>query len=166
MQEVVLMTNPAFTVDNDKIEVVLTRVVDASRESIWQACTDVNQIAHWWGPRRVRTTINQWEPRAGGKWRILHVAPDNSEHWFNGEYREVNRPHRLVRTFIYERRPCDVIRETLLLNEVACDKTMVTNISDFPSVTSLNTMINDGMQQGAIESFDRLAELVEQFALV
>jgi len=160
------MAEPAFMIDTNKIEVILTKVVEAPRESVWQAYTDADQVAMWWGPRRARTTIDEFDTRIGGKWRIRHVTSDNGEHWFAGEYREVNKPNRLVRTFTYEGRPCDVIPETVLLNEVAGDKTMVTNISTFPSIISLNSMINDGMKQGAIESFDRLAKLVEQCALV
>jgi uncharacterized protein YndB with AHSA1/START domain len=38
-------------------EIVLTRVFDAPRKMVWEAWTDLKQVALLWGPRGFSTTI-------------------------------------------------------------------------------------------------------------
>ena len=40
-------------------EIVITRVVDAPRERVFEAMTDPKQVVRWWGPRGFTTTIER-----------------------------------------------------------------------------------------------------------
>jgi len=82
--------------------VVMRRTFDAPRALVWKACTEPEQVARWWGPRRYENTVLEMDVRPGGRWRIEQRGPDGRVHRFKGVYHEVVMPERLVNTFIYE----------------------------------------------------------------
>ena len=59
----------------DDREIVITRVVEAPRELVWEAMTDPRQVVHWWGPQGFTTTIERMEVRPGGVWRHVMHGP-------------------------------------------------------------------------------------------
>ena len=46
-------------------EIVISRVIDAPRELVFDAFTDREHIAEWWGPNGFTTTIHAMEVRPG-----------------------------------------------------------------------------------------------------
>jgi uncharacterized protein YndB with AHSA1/START domain len=139
----------------------MTRVFDAPRELVFQAHTDSQHVPHWWGPRRFTTTVVTMDVRPGGAWRFVHRDPEGNEYGFRGEYREVVPPERLVYTFEFEGMPGHILVETITFEEHD-GKTTVTSTSLFDSIEDRDGMLESGMESGAIESWDRLAELLER----
>ena len=77
-------------------EIVLTRVFDAPRELVFQAYTQPEHLAKWYGPDGFTITSFEDDCRVGGWWRFMMHGPDGKD-WPNRiEYREVVRPERLV----------------------------------------------------------------------
>jgi len=144
--------------------IVITRSFDAPRELVFKALTDPKLIPQWWGPRYLTTTIDKMELRPGGIWRFVQRAPDGSRHAFHGVYHAIVQPERLVQTFEYEGAPGHVALETATLAEVD-GKTQWTSLSVFQSVEDRDGMVQSGMEQGVIETNDRLAELLAKLAL-
>jgi uncharacterized protein YndB with AHSA1/START domain len=155
------MLTTEFTVNKQKLEVELQRVFNAPIDAVWDAHVKPELVAKWWGPRFLETHVESLDVEVGGKWRILHKEPSGKEHWFHGEYKEVKKPSKIVRTFIYEPVPDQVMSETVLFEETSDGMTRLTIISTFPSQEALDSMVNSGMEFGARDSVDRLAELVE-----
>lgn len=155
------MNKAEVKINEDKLEVVISRVFDAPRERVWQAQTNPDLVSRWWGPKDYEMIVEKLEARVGGKWRILHVDLQGKEHWFNGEYKELIELEKIVRTFVYEPYPSDIMEESVLVEEVEGNKTKLTTVSRFPSLDALKGMVGSGMEQGATESLERLAELVE-----
>jgi uncharacterized protein YndB with AHSA1/START domain len=60
--------------------IVVSRVVNAPRELVWQAMTEPAHIVHWWGPRGFTTTIGEMDVRLGGAWRHIMRGPDGTEY--------------------------------------------------------------------------------------
>ena len=85
-----------LTLPSDR-EIVMTRLFDAPRELVFKAYTDPAMVPHWWGQRGATTTVDKMDVRPGGAWRFVQRGPDGSEFAFNGEYREIVPPERLVR---------------------------------------------------------------------
>jgi uncharacterized protein YndB with AHSA1/START domain len=141
-------------------EIVMTRVFDAPRELVFKAYTDSTLIPQWWGPRGFTTTVDQMDVRPGGVWRFVQRGPDGSEYAFNGVYREIAPPQRIVSTFEFEGMPGHVSVETLTLEEHT-GKTKVTSTSLFQTVEDRDGMLQSGMEAGAAETYDRFAELLE-----
>jgi uncharacterized protein YndB with AHSA1/START domain len=82
-------------------EVTITRIFDAPRELVWKAWTDPEQFAKWFGsaPYSTPASTVSMDVRPGGAWRATMVsAEDGSEIPFQGTYREVVEPERLVLT--------------------------------------------------------------------
>lgn len=149
-----------YTTPSDR-EIGMTRVFNAPRELVYQAYTDPNHVPHWWGPRRMTTTVNTMDVRPSGAWRVVQRDPEGNEYGFRGEYREVVPPERLVYTFEFEGMPGHILVETVTFEEQD-GKTTVTSTALFDSVEGRDGMLESGMESGAIESWDRLEELLER----
>lgn len=87
-------TSPAT--DSADREIVLTRVLDAPRELVWDAWTDPHQVVQWWGPRGFTTTIHEMDVRPGGIWRHTMHGPDGTDHVNKSTFLEVVKPERIV----------------------------------------------------------------------
>jgi uncharacterized protein YndB with AHSA1/START domain len=83
-------------------ELVITRVFDAPRHLVFQAWTEPDRVARWWGPQGFVTTYCDMDIRQGGTFRVCMRSPEGAEHWKQGVYREVVAPERLVFTFAWE----------------------------------------------------------------
>jgi uncharacterized protein YndB with AHSA1/START domain len=87
--------NPTATLKENNIKLQLTRVFDAPRELVFQAWTDANQFAQWFGAAACGGSSLQSvkvDARTGGKY-----------HTTVGVYREVKPPERLVFTWQFEK---------------------------------------------------------------
>jgi len=142
-----------------KQEIIMKRIYDAPREHVFGAYIDPALIPQWWGPRRYATIVDKLDARPGGLWRFLNRDADGTEYAFHGVYHEVKAPERLVSTFEFEGTPGQVSLETLTLEEIG-GRTVLTNVSVFPSVADRDAMLQGGMEEGASETMDRLAELL------
>jgi uncharacterized protein YndB with AHSA1/START domain len=156
------MTKMQFTVDKEKLETRMERVFDAPREKIWDAHKDPKKIERWWGPRKYETVIETLDFRTGGKWKFINKAA-GEEYVFYGEFLEIKEPEKITWTFTYAPYPDSVVTETLTFTELPDGRTKMNDISSYPSLQALEGMMDgDGMQEGASETWDRLAELVEK----
>ncbi|HEY7400567.1 MAG TPA: SRPBCC family protein [Actinomycetota bacterium] len=148
------------TTPSDK-EIVMTRVFDAPRDLVFEAHTSCEHMSKWWGPRKYEISSCDIDFREGGKYRIVQRAPDGGEHAFRGEFREIVRPERIVWTFEYEPMAGHISVDTLTLEEHD-GKTTLTATSVFDSVEDRDGMLNSGMESGAVETWDRLDEYLEE----
>jgi uncharacterized protein YndB with AHSA1/START domain len=138
-------------------EIAMTRVFDAPRDLVFEAHSSCEHLKHWWGPRRYEIGSCEVDFRPGGAWRIVHLGPDGEEQAFRGEFREIVPPERIVWTFEWEGMPGHISVETLTLEEQD-GRTKLTATSVFDSVEDRDGMLQSGMEEGAAETWDRLAE--------
>ena len=104
--------------------------------------------------------MDRLEVKVGGVWRFIHRDGKGKEFAFNGVFKEIDSPKRLVYTFEFEGMPGHVILETLTFEE-RNGKTTLTARALFQNIEDRDGMLNSGMESGAAESWDRLAELLE-----
>jgi uncharacterized protein YndB with AHSA1/START domain len=149
-----------FTVDRDKLEVLVEATINAPREKVFTAYVDPQLIVKWWGPRILENKIDAFDAKPGGRWRIIQKGHDAKEYAFNGVYKEVTRPKRIIRTFEYEGNKGKILNETVAFTENK-GKTRITNKSHYPSLETLNEMVAAKMEWGARESMERLSELLQ-----
>jgi uncharacterized protein YndB with AHSA1/START domain len=154
------MTATAFTIAPATQDVVLTRVFDAPRELVYKACTDPDLVAKWWGPRSLTTEVAKMEARPGGSWRFVQRDSAGNEFAFHGVYHDVVPTERSVSTFEFEGVPGHVALETTTYEDLG-GKTRLTTQTVFQTVEDRDGMVKSGMESGATESMDRLAELLE-----
>ena len=66
--------------DTSNRELVMTRVLDAPRDLVYEAWTNPRHIAQWWGPKGFTNTIHEMEVKVGGVWRFIMHGPDGTDY--------------------------------------------------------------------------------------
>lgn len=140
-------------------ELVITREFDAPRVLVFEAWTKPEHVKRWYGRRRLTTTICDIDLRVGGRWRWGQTDEDGREIVFSGEYREIVAPERLVYTETFEMYPDAASLVTLTFDEHD-GRTTLTCRGLWPSAEILQAAMASGMEEGVVETYDRLAELL------
>ena len=157
-------TEPAFSLIAEPGEptMALMRVFDAPRRLVFEAHTKPEHVSRWWGRKDHTLCVCEMDFRPGGAWRFVLRGPDGQEHPFKGVYREIVPPERLVYTFIYDVpgiRDHEAV-ETLTFEE-RDGRTTLTNTMVHETVEARDGHLQAGMEAGASETLDRLAELLQ-----
>src|SRR6185312_10531333 len=79
-------TAPSSTSDR---EIIISRVVDAPRELVWQAWTDPKHVVKWWGPRGFSDTTRKMDFRVGGVWEHTMHGPDGTNYPNKSTFKEI-----------------------------------------------------------------------------
>jgi len=151
----------------DDREIVITRVVEAPRELVWEAMTDPRQVVHWWGPQGFTTTIERMEVRPGGVWRHVMHGPDGTDYPNESVFKEVEKPGRLVYAHTGSKKggPGVNFVSTWTFEVVAGGKTKVTIRMVFPSAAERERIVEEfGAIEGGKQTLERLGEHLQQRA--
>lgn len=135
-------------------EVRTERVFNAPRERVWQAMTDPSLVAQWWG-RGNKLVIERLEVERGGHWRFVEHASDGV-HGFEGRFREVTPPERLVQTFEWDGMPGYVVINSMTLEDLGDGRTKLVSTSLFHTPEERDGMLNSGMTTGLEQSYRAL----------
>lgn len=152
----------------------IERIIRAPREKVWNAWTTPELFALWWGPKGWTTTVKHMEFKPGGYVLYGMKCEDESQgEWFGQEswgksvYGEIDP----IQKFTYIDYFCGndgtvsegmpVTNVTLTFEEVD-GGTKISNVNVFESEAALNQVIEMGMEEGVRQTWDRLADTVEQ----
>ncbi len=149
---------PASTAADNR-EAVATRVFDAPRELVFEAMTNPEHVKRWYGPRDTQLKSCEIDLRPGGRFRFVMAGPENTEFAFSGEYLEVERPSRIVNTWVFEPFPDSPAQETATWEEQDGRTTVRMSIR-FQTVEDYAGWAGSGAFGGWAETLDRLAETV------
>lgn len=75
---------------------VITRVLAAPRELIWDAWTKAEHLMHWWGPKGCKVEIKALDVRPGGRFHYVMRYSTGAAMWGRFTYDEIAPPARLV----------------------------------------------------------------------
>jgi uncharacterized protein YndB with AHSA1/START domain len=139
-------------------EIRIERIFNAPRERVWKALTDPALVAQWWG-RGNKLVIERMEVHRGGHWRFVEHS-DHGVHGFEGRYREVTPPERVVQTFEWDGMPGHVAVETMTLEDLGDGRTKIVTVSLFHTAEERNGMLQSGMEQGLNESYAALDKVL------
>jgi uncharacterized protein YndB with AHSA1/START domain len=140
-------------------EVFITREFDAPRELVFKAHTDPKLYVQWLGPRGYEMVLETFEPVDGGKYRYIHKDQEGNEFGFHGMFHELSIDN-MVQTFEFEGYPGHVSLNTMTLEELPGNRTKATIHSIFQSVSDRDGMIQNGMEKGMREGYERLDEIL------
>ena len=147
-------TNYRFEIDRDKLEVRISRVFRATPERMWAVHTVPELLERWWRD----TKIEKFELKPGGAWRFVSSAPGGQEYVTGGEFKELDEPKKIVRTFEFA--PGRSFVETTTFEPLPDGTTRQVAVSKFANADDLGAM-SKGMQYGAQPGLDLLAQLAE-----
>jgi uncharacterized protein YndB with AHSA1/START domain len=77
-------------------EIVVSRVISAPRELVFEAFTEVRHLSRWWGPEGFTTTTRAFEFRVGGEWDFVMHGPDGTDYQEWISFTEIAPPERIV----------------------------------------------------------------------
>ncbi len=87
--------SPTQSATTDR-EIVISRIIDAPRELVFEAFTEVRHLSRWWGPEGFTTTTRSFEFRVGGEWIFVMHGPDGTDYseWIS--WTEITPPERIA----------------------------------------------------------------------
>jgi uncharacterized protein YndB with AHSA1/START domain len=153
---------PATITKPSTREIRTERVFDAPRDLVWKASTDPKLVAKWWG-RGNKLDVERLEVKPGGRWRFIEHAPEGTT-GFEGRFREVTPPSRLVQTFEWDGMPGHVLVNTMEFQDLGVGRTKVVSTSLFHSTEERDGMLQSGMEQGMNESYAALDRLLTELS--
>ena len=77
-------------------EIVISRLISAPRELVFEAFTEVRHLSRWWGPDGFTTTTHSFDFREGGVWDFVMHGPDGTDYQEWITWTEIVRPERIV----------------------------------------------------------------------
>ncbi|MBV9329549.1 MAG: SRPBCC domain-containing protein [Chloroflexi bacterium] len=155
------MTSETTFSQTSELEFVMTRVFDAPRDLVFAACTEPRHMAQWWGPRGYVLTVAEMDVRAGGTYRFVQRAPDGNTYAFHGTFFEVEPPEHLRMSQIFDPHPTSELLVSLAFEDLGDGRTRMVDTMRFDSIESRDGSLSAGMERGARESYERLAEHLE-----
>jgi uncharacterized protein YndB with AHSA1/START domain len=83
---------------NNNRTITLERTFNAPIDLVWEAWTQPEHIAQWWGPKGMETEVVHHDFRVGGTWEFHMKMKDGNAFISNGSYIEIDAPHRMITT--------------------------------------------------------------------
>jgi len=146
---------------NKSNEIRIIRIYDAPVQAVWDAWTDPEQTAKWWGPRGFTLTTHGKDLRPGGYWKYTMHGPDGVDYPNTTRYFEVEERAKLV----YDHGGSDdrppLFRVTVLFSEVA-GKTKMEMTMTLPTAEAAEETRRFVKKVGGEATWDRLAEYLEK----
>lgn len=146
---------------NNSNELKITRLYDAPIKTVWEAWTDPEQVAKWWGPRGFGLTTHSKELKVGGHWHYTMHGPDGTDYPNKTTYLEVDELQRLV----YDHGANDdhppLFRVTVLFKEVG-NQTQMEMTMTCPTPKAAEQTRKIVKDAGGNSTWDRLAEYLEK----
>jgi uncharacterized protein YndB with AHSA1/START domain len=160
-------------VENDGNDFVISRMFDASRERIWKAWTEREQLMQWFGPKGFTMPVAQLDFRPGGSLHYCLRGPDGKEMWGKFTYREIVTPERIVLVNSFSDNdgnltrhpfsatwPLEMLTTTTFTEEKGKTTVTIRWAPLNPTEEERKTFdtSHDGMRQGWTGTFDQLAQ--------
>ncbi len=153
--------------DNPDREIVISRVVDAPRELVWQAWTDPQHVVRWWGPRGFSTTIKKMDFRGGGVWEHVMRGPDGVNYPNKSTFKDIVPLERITYSHGGRREdgPGASFEATWTFETVGKGKTRLTGRMVFPTAEARDFVVKEfGAIEGGKQTLERLTEYLPGMA--
>src|SRR3954452_12996101 len=77
-------------------EILISRLIDAPRELVFEAFTEVRHLSQWWGPDGFTTTTRAFEFSVNGTWDFVMHGPDGTDYQEWISWTEIAPPERIA----------------------------------------------------------------------
>ena len=77
-------------------ELLITRTLNAPIDLVWEAWTNPQHIAKWWGPNGFTNTITTMDMKPGGEWILTMHGPDGTDYKNKSIFKEVILHKKIV----------------------------------------------------------------------
>lgn len=166
------MSDMTFETNEQTGELTVTRMFHAPLQKVWDAWTQPELFAKWWGPRGWSTTVKHMRVTPGDYLLYGMKCEDEAQgEWFGKEswgksvYETVDPQNELIYMDYF----CDnegVVDENMPKMRISVrfieteEGTRVVSTTTFEKPEDLKTVIDMGMQEGLTQTWDRLEEML------
>jgi uncharacterized protein YndB with AHSA1/START domain len=144
-----------------ELEIVTTRKFDAPLDLVFDVLTKPEHVRNWFAPFSDQVTECSIDLRVGGDYHIVFVTPDGAECSFRGTYLEVERPTRIVDTWLFEGWPDAWADETVELSETDGVTTLTMTMAFRDAAGRAHMTKSDGQEDSFNKMEDYLRSLLE-----
>jgi uncharacterized protein YndB with AHSA1/START domain len=146
------------TVNRKGETLVISRLLNAPRELVFEAWTDPKHLAHWYGPNGFTITTENIDVKAGGEWKFIMHGPDGRDYPNKIIFTEVLKPERLVYHHAGDADTEPVSFHVTVTFEKSGEQTQLTMTSVFASAEELDRVNREyGAIEGGQQTITRLA---------
>jgi uncharacterized protein YndB with AHSA1/START domain len=140
-------------------EIAMRRVFNAPRRRLFEAWTRPEQVRRWYGCGALTLIVCEIDLRVGGSYCYVLRGPDGVNHSLEGTYREIVAPERLVYTerYVTQNFESNEALVTVTFTE-RHGKTTLASLSVYQSREDRDAHLAAGVELGAAQTFERLAE--------
>jgi uncharacterized protein YndB with AHSA1/START domain len=157
------MTSTEIIAEAGVPQIIVLRQFDASPMALFRAYTEPDLLARWLGPTSLTTTVEQLDPRHGGRWRYTQTDGRGVGHSFHGLFHGDPTPERIVQTYEFEDQPGPVYLNTITL-EPRGRRTLLRQNTVFQSVEDRDSYVRAGMEHGLRATMANLDALLTTLA--
>jgi uncharacterized protein YndB with AHSA1/START domain len=136
----------------------LKRTFSAPIKLVWDAWTQPEHIALWWGPKGMDTKVIEHDFRVGGKWKYVTLMPDGNEFISDGVFSQIVVLEKIFSSANFKPMTSGV--EIQALFEENGDKTNFTFNVVHPTEEYCKQQEKMGFMNGWGSVFDRLETFV------
>ena len=140
----------------------MSRILNAPRELVFEAWTNPEHLAKWYGPDGFTTTTKEMYLQPGGVWTFTMHGPDGRDYPNRILFIEVVKPEKLVYKHSGDDDTEPVNFHVTVTFEAQGNTTLLTMRSTFESAADLKR-VNDeyGAIEGAKQTVERLARFLD-----
>lgn len=80
----------------EKMEILNDRLFGIDPATLFDAFADPEKLKHWWGPHGFTNTIDEFDFRPGGTWRITMTASNGTDFPNQSTFQEIVPQERIV----------------------------------------------------------------------
>jgi uncharacterized protein YndB with AHSA1/START domain len=140
-------------------EIIISRLLNAPPELVFETWTDPKHLIHWYGPNGFTLTSKEMEVKKGGSWKFTMHGPDGRDYPNRVIFIDVVKPEKLVYRHSGDDDTEDVDFHTTVTFEKQGNQTKLTMHSVFSSAEELERVNREyGAIEGGKQTVNRLAE--------
>ncbi len=144
-------------------KMIITKVIDAPKELVFDAFIDPKNIGEWWGPDGFKITTEKMDIRPGGLWVFVMHGPDGKDYNNKVRYLKIEKPSLLM--YEHGDRGMPGYFETTINFEWEKSMTKVTLTAAMASKKELEEKIKSvNALEGGKQTLGRLSQHVEEKA--
>lgn len=72
------------------------RVIPAPVSAVFQAFSNPDILARWWGPEGFTSSFKEFDFKQGGHWRFTMHGPDGKDYWNESVFAEIVEDSRVI----------------------------------------------------------------------
>lgn len=149
------------TVPPDEPLIIIRRTFPAPAKLLFAALTQPEHVRAWYGCESMTMPECEIDLKVGGSFRYALADADGNIFGWSGTYLELDPPHGMVCTEVFDGFPDAVATVTVRLVEEGGHTTLTSTVRHL-NMTYRDGHIASGMEPGVIETYNRLEALLRK----